>query len=89
MIENMDPVMKLWMFESWIQDLTEKNEFAKNYSILVGSFSNYEMAQNMLGTGTVKTVNTSDEEFDKASNMLLNDIKESSTPRRRRKLMKS
>jgi hypothetical protein len=36
------------MYESWIQDLREKNEFTRNYAILTGSFSNMELAKKMI-----------------------------------------
>lgn len=36
------------MYESWYKDLEEKNDFARSYSILQGSFVNPEMAQNMI-----------------------------------------
>ena len=61
-IEDMDPLMKLWLYESWIEDLEEKNEFAKNYTILQGSFTNPEMAREMIKKENPEHV-SSDEDF--------------------------
>ena len=46
--EEIPPVKWLWMYQSWLQDLEDKHKFAKDYTILSGSFVNYEMAQKML-----------------------------------------
>lgn len=48
----MNPVLYLWMYESWIQDLIEEHKFSKNYAILTGSFSNMELAQKMIDAET-------------------------------------
>lgn len=36
------------MYENWIEDWKEKHKFARDYSILTGSFFNTEMAQKMI-----------------------------------------
>lgn len=69
-IDAIDPVLKLYMYEHYIQDLQEKNEHAKHYSILIGSFANPEMAQKMLGTQGTQ-FKTSDAEFEKLSEQIL------------------
>jgi len=43
-----NPVKKLWLFESWQEDEREKQEFARNNSIFLGSFYNMEMAQKLV-----------------------------------------
>lgn len=70
--DNIDPLTRLWMYESWCQDLYEKNEFSRNYSILVGSFSNLEMAQKMLKVGQ-QTFTSSDEDFEESTRWMIND----------------
>lgn len=78
------------MYESWYADLEDKNEFARNYSILQGSFANPEMARKM-----VKLENpdfeSSDEDYEKLSkSMIEKNRKEQDTlpklKRRKRKL---
>lgn len=44
----------MWMYLSWIEDQDEKNNFARSYSILQGSFTNPEMARKMIQTPTVE-----------------------------------
>lgn len=59
--EEMDPVEKAWLYESWINELELDLEREKAIAILIGSFSNYEMAKKMQET---PTVSVSDEEFE-------------------------
>lgn len=47
-IENMDSNLYAYMFLAWQEDIKEKNDFAKAYSILVGSFSNPQMANKYI-----------------------------------------
>lgn len=68
--EKIDPVKWLWMYRSWLEDLVEKHKFAKDYSILTGSFSNLEMAQNMIGADNPDFQST-EEDFDKSTQMVL------------------
>jgi hypothetical protein len=71
--EEMDPIMKLYMYEHWVQDFKEKNEFARSYSILQGSFSNPEMAKKMINSdNNTYSMAETDEEFDKRAEELLN-----------------
>lgn len=89
--EEMDPMMYRYLYESWSQDLEDRAEFAKNVGIFVGSFSNYEMARSLSGDG-VREYESSDEDFDKSAEAVLNDInsKEANrrmSRRRRRKII--
>lgn len=90
-LENIDPVLKLYMYEHFIEDLQEKNEFAKHYGILIGSFSNPEMAQQMLGKSG-KQFKISEAEFERLSEKIMemekqDDLK-SKQHRRKRKLIR-
>ncbi|HVI39752.1 MAG TPA: hypothetical protein VM577_03755 [Anaerovoracaceae bacterium] len=80
----MDPVLKLWLYESWSKDLEEANEFTRSYTVLGGYFSNPELARKM-----VKQENpdfeSSDEDFDKASKKMVEDNRKELKSRRRRK----
>lgn len=80
------------MYESWYADLEEKNEFARSYAILQGSFANPEMARKM-----VKLENpdfeSSDEDFDNNSKLMIEKNKKElqnsnqKLKRRKRKLL--
>jgi hypothetical protein len=69
----MSPLTKLYLYESWCEDLVEKNEFAKNYSTFIGAFSNIEMAKAISGEG-VMNIDTSSEEFEESLEMVKKDI---------------
>ena len=73
--ENLDPVLKLWMFESWVQDLEEKNEFERSFTILGGSFHNPEMAKKMIKQDQEPDFQSTQtgEEFDRWSSDVLSD----------------
>ncbi len=62
--------MWVWMYESWCRDLEEKNEFAKSYTILQGSFVNPEMARKMIDREN-PDFETSDEDFEKLSQQII------------------
>lgn len=61
------------MYESWIQDLREKNEFTRNYAILTGSFSNMELAKKMIAMDK-PTFESSDEDFEATTRMIEEDV---------------
>jgi hypothetical protein len=58
----MNPLMKLYLYENWCEDLVEKNEFAKNYGTFIGAFSNIEMARAITGEGRTN-IESSNEDF--------------------------
>lgn len=61
------------MYESWIQDLREKNDFTRNYAILTGSFSNMELAKKMIDSET-PTFASSDADFEATTKMIEDDV---------------
>lgn len=88
-IENMDPIMRAWMFYNWIEDYNDESKLLENQGYLVGSFINPEAVKKALGKDS-KTFKASDEEFEKFSEDLMKSSeKELNRPkRRRRKLIK-
>ena len=86
--EKLPPMKRLWMYESWCQDLADKNEFAKSFSIFLGSFSNPEAAQHMLKQDNPDYGST-DEDFEESTRMVLADRErqkeEETKPKRRRR----
>lgn len=80
------------MFYSWLQDKEEEKEFAEQNSILIGSFSNIKMAQNMLGVGKDHHTVTStdfDQSFDKYQDVLEHTIEQSKTKKKKKKIIKT
>ena len=73
--EELDPVLKLLMYESWRKDQEEENEFARSYAILQGSFANPEMAKKMIKAENPE-FESSDEDFEKVSNQMLENNKQ-------------
>ena len=78
--------MWLWMQESWLQDLEEKHEFQRAYSILTGAFSNAEMAKRMIKMDN-PDFQMSDEDLEKVSQEIVQKRKEAeqAKPKRRRR----
>lgn len=90
--EEMDPYIKLWWFESWVNKVNTELENYKAASILVGSFSNPEMAQKMAKRDR-PDVEISDKEFDESFEIVKKSIDEENASknikhRRKRKLIK-
>jgi hypothetical protein len=80
----MDPLMKAWMFHSWIQDLNDENKLLEDQGYLIGSFINPELVKKVLGLGG-DTYSSSEEDFENTTKMLLDDIKKSEKGKRKRK----
>jgi hypothetical protein len=86
-IIEMDPVLKLWLYEQWVGDQRDDAELAKNHAYLLGSFTNPEAVQQMLNSNTHES---SDEDFEE-SLKLVTDFKmetlpqQQKTPERRRR----
>lgn len=64
----MDPVMKLWMFNNWLEDGNENIELFKHHGYLIGSFINPEAVKSLTGGGNSYSV--SEEEFDETTKMV-------------------
>lgn len=74
--DEIDPMLELYMYESWCCDLEEKNELARSHAILNGAFSNFEMAQKMIDEDNDSgTHSSSEEDFEKSFEMVIADRK--------------
>lgn len=87
----MNPFEKLWLYESWINELEERNKFDKSLAILTGGFYNPEMARKMMKEEN-PDYSLSDEEFEESWRIVQEkkisdevENKEGSKRRRRRK----
>lgn len=88
-IADMDPVLKLWMFNNWLGDQLDRADLAKNLAYLIASFDHPEQVKKLLGEGEVHI--STDEEFDESSQMVRNFSlqalqQQNSTKKRRRRL---
>lgn len=91
-ISDMDPITKLWMFENWIQDQNDSTELAKNHAYLLGSFTNPEAVQQMIGEGA-GTHNLTEEEFEASTQIIIDERKaeeeaKQKVPRRKKRKLK-
>lgn len=90
-IDDMDPVLRMWMFYNWIEDQNDDVELVKNHAYLLGSFWNPEAVQKLTGGGN--THSSTDEEFEASTKIIEEEKKakeqvkekESSTTKRRRR----
>jgi hypothetical protein len=67
-IVNMNPVLRLWMYENWIADKIENIDLAKNHAYLLGSFWNPEAVRKLIEEGT--TFESTDEELEESLNIV-------------------
>lgn len=63
----MNPFLKIWMFQHWLEDQNDKREETKNLSYSIGSFINPQAVQELVNAGD-NTFATDDEAFDQLSN---------------------
>lgn len=88
-LENMNPILKVWMYENWLEDQNDDIELVKNHAYLVGSFINPEAVKQITGEGMTKHI-SSEDEYNASIRMVEEDRerekKEQPTKRRRRKL---
>lgn len=85
-IVEMDPVLKLWLFNNWLQDQEDNVEVTKNHAYLLGSFINPEAVGKLLNDGA--KFESSDEDFDKASEMVLKGSLNSDSKKKKRRRKK-
>lgn len=64
----MDPIMKTWMFNSWLEDNNENIDLFKHHGYLIGSFINPEAVKSL--TGGDNSYSLSEEEFEETSKMV-------------------
>jgi hypothetical protein len=84
-ISEMDPALKIWLYQQWIGDHRDDGEIAKNHAYLLGSFSNPEAVQKAMNDNVHES---SDEDFEESLKMVTStDIRIpdiGSAPKRRR-----
>ena len=80
--EEMDPLLKLYMYESWIAKQELEMERTRHASILTGSFSNPEAARKMVEEEPDHA--STDEEFEKSFEMAMQISDEPEKPKHRR-----
>jgi hypothetical protein len=66
-ITEMDPILKLWLYEQWLGDHRDDAELAKNHAYLLGSFWNSEAVQQMLNDNVHES---SDEDYAESLRMV-------------------
>jgi len=64
----MDPILKIWMFHSWVEDKSENVNLVKNHAYLLGSFSNPEAVKQAMSEGN--KIVSSEEAFEESSNIV-------------------
>jgi hypothetical protein len=83
-ITEMEPIKRMWMFYNWVADQTDDAELAKNHAYLLGSFWNPELVKKLTGeSGTVHS--STDEEFEKSTEMVRQSKEESKKVKKRKK----
>ncbi len=65
----MDPVQKMWMFYSWIEERKEEVDFHKNQAYLIGGFINPSMLSKIINKDE-NVVSSTDEDFEKTLEMI-------------------
>lgn len=87
--ENINPYLKIWLYESWLHDKELELEKLRNHAILTGSFFNPEMAYKMLKQDHPDITST---DLEETSNMvreqILKDEKEKEKAQKKRKKRK-
>jgi hypothetical protein len=66
-ITEMDPVLKMWLYEQWLGDHRDDAELAKNHAYLLGSFFNSEAVQQLLNDNVHES---SDEDYEESLRMV-------------------
>jgi len=86
----MDPVIKMWMYENWLEDYKDNAELAKNHAYLLGSFWDPKAVQDLMGTSG-NVVISDEKEFEQSTELVLKDREKQSSngvvkKKRRRKI---
>jgi hypothetical protein len=82
--DNLDPLIRAYMFEHWLKDQEETHELERMNAILVGSFTNPEAARTMLKADNPDFSST-EEDFAKSLEMVEQDKEKFNQVNRRRK----
>lgn len=74
-ITEMDPVQKMWMFYSWLEDRKDSQESIKDHAYMIGGFTNPEMLKKLLSDDG-NNISTTDEDFEKSLEMVKQSAKD-------------
>lgn len=86
-ITEMDPVQKLWMFYSWVEDQKQDLNQLEQHAYLIGGFSNPEMLNKII-KNKENSVETDDKDFERSMQMVKESHKEEDKISKRRKRRK-
>jgi hypothetical protein len=85
--DDLNPVLKTYMYEHWCRDQEEAFEMTRSQAILIGSFHNPTAAQDMLKSENPDFA-SSDEDFEQ-SLRLIEENKKETLPKRKRQRRKA
>lgn len=86
--ENINAYLKVWLYESWLHDQELEAQKLRNQAILIGSFSNLEMAQRMIRDDNPNVQATNlDETSKKVREKILENNKIEQRKRKKRKVV--
>lgn len=86
--ENINPYLKVWLYESWIYEKELESEKLKNLAILIGSFINPEAAQKMVKSQNPDFVATNAEQTaQEIHKEIINEDNNSKKKRKKRKVV--
>lgn len=84
--EDMNPWEKLWLYESWLFEFEQKIKMERDLAILTGSFSNYDMAKQMIKESDPDYQDPDAEETaKKLHESIVEEEKENNNPKKKRK----
>jgi hypothetical protein len=68
-LEDMDPIMRAWMFNQWVEDYNDEFKLLENQGYLIGSFTNPEAVRKILGVDGVQHTSTEAESLEALKNL--------------------
>lgn len=74
-LEEMDPAVKLWLYNSWAYDQEQEIEKIRNHAIFTGSFANPEMASKLVRKENPQ-FKSSEQDFDESYKLIEKSIAE-------------
>jgi hypothetical protein len=80
--ENINPYLRIWLYEGWIHDKEQHTELLRNVAIFLGSFINPEMAHKLVKKENPDFTTT---DLDTTSKMVRESILEEDNKKRKKK----
>ena len=81
---DLDELTRIWMYYQWTEDINEEHLKLRNQACLIGSFWNVEAAKKIMNEDE-NTIAVSDEDFEKATQYMIEQNRKPKKKRRRRK----